>query len=171
MSDEGFSEEDAHTLQRIGLCLDSLRQQGFADSNLVGEQVWVLANLTGGTCYLGGFATRLEEVSAEAASGCEETGRRVFEMVKGLSVKIAKAQKGQKVPTESQKAEPGPPLPPWPRCFKDTLSYGQSPPLEEPAPPECATPRGAMGDKKALMALAFSLGFLVATLLCVFLSA
>ena len=152
VSAEWFSEEDAHTLQKIGLCLDSLRQKGFVDARTVGDQVWVLLGLTQRDSRLEDIFKKLEEVSAKAVSKCKETERRVFEMVKGLSEEIAKAQKGQKVPAESQssptespKTEPGPPPPLWQRCFKDTLSYGQSPPMEEPAPSERETPRGSHG--------------------------
>jgi hypothetical protein len=67
------------------------------------------------------IAAQVSDIFADATPGCEETKRRNFEVVKFLGKAIVDAKKSKAAHRKSPR-----------KRFRETLPYGQIPPLEEP---------------------------------------
>jgi hypothetical protein len=121
MNNETPPEDNTEVFQEICLKLDALFEENFSDAYLVREQVRALLALSMKHSHLLKIAAQVDDIFADATPGCEETKWRIFEVVKTLGKAITDAQKAKVAPRKSPR-----------RRFKETLPYGQIPPLEEP---------------------------------------
>jgi len=130
----GLDEGTCLMLYATYKLLDCLQEAHFSNANIVRQRVLVLTALPGGLGYLMDIFTVLTDAIRMKERACiEQNLAALVDMLDEAGVSA-----------ESQTAEPGSPPPPW-WCLEDTLPYGQPQPMEEPAPPECATPRSNHG--------------------------
>jgi len=126
----GLTQGECLTLYASYKLLDCLQEAHFSEAALVRSQLYVFIGLPpGGALQLHDIFAML--VEAIQKHGCTEL--HLVALVEMLNEAITEA------PAPATNLPP-----PW-WCLEDTLPYGQPQPLEEPALPECATPRSNHG--------------------------
>jgi len=131
----GLTQGECLILYATYKLLDCLQEAHFSNANIVRKRVLVLTASPGGLGYLMDIFTVLTDAIRMKERACiEQNLAALVEMLDEAGL-----------PAESQTTEPGPPPLPWPWHLEDTIPYGQPPPLEEPAPQECETPRSNHG--------------------------